>query len=141
MPAMTALLMVVAWGMSEAHKSVHLIKTSQSSDRCFFSKDSSNESLIWALVPSFLVLFSTALYRLLIYISFVSMFYKFAKTDHDGRLILVKSLPKWALIISRTPINTQKNLSISLVVSWQINCLLISIFNGAQFQFIQLIWY
>lgn len=36
MPAMAALLMVVAWNMSEAHKSVHMLKTSQSSDRWVF---------------------------------------------------------------------------------------------------------
>jgi sulfate permease, SulP family len=36
MPAMAALLMVVAWNMSEAHKSIHLLKTSQSSDRWVF---------------------------------------------------------------------------------------------------------
>ncbi len=36
MPAMAALLMVVAWNMSEAHKSVHLIKTSQANDRWVF---------------------------------------------------------------------------------------------------------
>jgi SulP family sulfate permease len=36
MPAMAALLIVVAWNMSEAHKSVHLFKTSQSNDRWVF---------------------------------------------------------------------------------------------------------
>jgi len=36
MPAMAALLMVVAWKMSEAHKARHLIKTSISSDICVF---------------------------------------------------------------------------------------------------------
>ncbi len=36
MPAMAALLMVVAWNMSEAHKSLHLFKTSQNSDRWIF---------------------------------------------------------------------------------------------------------
>lgn len=36
MPAMAALLMVVAWNMSEAHKSVHMLKTSQASDRWVF---------------------------------------------------------------------------------------------------------
>lgn len=36
MPAMAALLMVVAWNMSEAHKSVHMLKASQSSDRWVF---------------------------------------------------------------------------------------------------------
>ncbi len=33
MPAMAALLIVVAWNMSEAPKSIHLFKTSQNSDR------------------------------------------------------------------------------------------------------------
>lgn len=36
MPAMAALLMVVAWNMSEAHKSVHMLKTSHASDRWVF---------------------------------------------------------------------------------------------------------
>jgi SulP family sulfate permease len=36
MPAMAALLMVVAWNMSEAHKSIHMVKTSQASDRWVF---------------------------------------------------------------------------------------------------------
>ena len=36
MPAMAALLMVVAWNMSEAPKSVHLLKTSQVSDILVF---------------------------------------------------------------------------------------------------------
>jgi sulfate permease, SulP family len=36
MPAMAALLLVVAWNMSEAPKSIHLFKTSQSSDRWIF---------------------------------------------------------------------------------------------------------
>jgi sulfate permease, SulP family len=36
MPAMAALLMVVAWNMSEAHKSIHMLKTSQASDRWVF---------------------------------------------------------------------------------------------------------
>lgn len=36
MPAMAALLMVVAWNMSEAPKSFHLLKASQSSDRWIF---------------------------------------------------------------------------------------------------------
>jgi SulP family sulfate permease len=37
MPAMAALLLVVAWNMSEAPKSVHLLKTSQASDRWIFA--------------------------------------------------------------------------------------------------------
>lgn len=36
MPAMAALLMVVAWNMSEAHKSIRMFKASQSSDRWVF---------------------------------------------------------------------------------------------------------
>ncbi len=36
MPAMAAMLMVVAWNMSEAPKSVHLLKTSQTGDRLVF---------------------------------------------------------------------------------------------------------
>jgi len=36
MPAMAALLMVVAWNMSEAPKSFHLFKTAQASDRWIF---------------------------------------------------------------------------------------------------------
>lgn len=36
MPAMAALLMVVAWNMSETHKSIHMLKTSQTSDRWVF---------------------------------------------------------------------------------------------------------
>lgn len=36
MPAMAALLMVVAWNMSEAHKSVHLLRTTQVSDILVF---------------------------------------------------------------------------------------------------------
>jgi len=36
MPAMAALLMVVAWNMSEAHKSIHMLKTSHSNDRWVF---------------------------------------------------------------------------------------------------------
>ena len=36
MPAMAALLMVVAWNMSEAHKSAHMLKTSHASDRWVF---------------------------------------------------------------------------------------------------------
>lgn len=36
MPAMAALLMVVAWNMSEAHKSVHMLSTSRAGDRWVF---------------------------------------------------------------------------------------------------------
>src|SRR5690606_37304767 len=36
MSAMAALLLVVAWNMSEAHKSLHLLKTSQISDVLIF---------------------------------------------------------------------------------------------------------
>ena len=36
MPAMAALLMVVAWNMSEAHKSVHMLNTSRAGDRWVF---------------------------------------------------------------------------------------------------------
>lgn len=36
MPVMAALLMVVAWNMAEAHKSIHLLKASHSSDRWVF---------------------------------------------------------------------------------------------------------
>lgn len=36
MPAMAALLMVVAWNMSEAPKSMHMLKTSHSNDRWVF---------------------------------------------------------------------------------------------------------
>jgi sulfate permease, SulP family len=91
MPAMAALLMVVAWNMSEAHKSIHLLKTSHSSDRwvflCCFS--------LTILFDMVIAISAGIMLAAILFMKEMADVTRVVEITHDPRLLPNSRLKKW----------------------------------------------